>query len=245
MHLLRPHAETDTWLIDRLHHVVMSRFGSLYNLTRRSTLPSVVGPQLRGVQDMTLCPLTKLHDWLFILDYASRYLVTRCDAPEGLDTGLMGVALIAPLWGWVIAFFVAWVKRTHNTTSFSRGFTIVTVLQIGLLFAFDRGPPTAGCGPTRAFPCPQSSIGAYVMYTEVWQSMVDPDRSTPFWLPYLTTGVLVTSIISVSTVGMSDLPAILAGVVTGVAVGMVAIWPPGTRWPVLDYIRMHVPGNSK
>jgi hypothetical protein len=75
--------------------------------------------------------------------------------------------------------------------------------------------------------------------------MVEPDRSTPFWLPYLTTGVLVASIISVSTMGMSDLPAILAGVVAGVTVGMVAIWPAGTRWPVLDYIRMHMPYNSK
>ena len=173
---------------------------------------------------------------MFVLDFASRYLVTRCGLPEGVDTGLMGIATIAPLWGWVIAFFVAWVKQSCGATSFSHGFTLVTAIQIVLLFWFDRGPPTAGCGPTRAFPCPQSSIGSFIMYTEVWNGVSDPKRDSPFWMPYLTAGVLIGSIVSVGATGMSDAPAILAGVVTGVTVGLVAIWPSNTPWPLFDYI---------
>jgi hypothetical protein len=190
---------------------------------------------------MADCPITKLHDWLFILDFASRYLVKRCGAPEGVDTGLMGVAIIAPLWGWLIAFFVAWGKPDHATRSFSNGFTILTVLQLFLLFWFDRGSPTAGCGPTRAFPCPQTSIAAYVLYTEVWKDINDSKRETPFWMPYLTTGVIATSVVAVSTTGMADFPSIFAGLLTGVTVGLVAIWPPNTRWPIFEYICQHVP----
>ena len=160
----------------------------------------------------------------------------RCSAPEGIDTGIMGIAIIAPLWGWVITFFVAWGKQNYGATSFSRGFTLVTVIQLVLLFLFNRGPPTPGCGPTRAFPCPQTSIGAYVLYTEIWKDMTDPERDSPFWMPYFTTCIVATSIVSVGTMGMADVPSILAGIATGISVGLIVIWPMSTKWPFYEYI---------
>ena len=128
-------------------------------------------------------------------------------------------------------------ETKSRDTSFSHGFTLVTVVQIGLLFWFNRGPPTPGCGLTRAFPCPQTSIGAYVLYTEIWKDTTDPERDTPFWMPYFTTGILATSIVSVAAMGMADVPSILAGILTGISVGLVAIWPMSTEWPLYDYIR--------
>lgn len=242
------HAESDANAIGVVHNVTTCNIFGLYSVDRivhkiqGGARPSI--PSIDESTHMELCPLTKLHDWLFILDFASRYLVIRCGAPEGIDTGLMGVAIIAPLWGWVIAFFVAWGKQNHGATSFSRGFTLVTVVQLGLLFWFDRGPPTHGCGPTRAFPCPQTSIGAYVLYTEIWKDTTDQERDSPFWMPYFTTGILATSIVSVGTVGMADVPSMLAGIVTGISVGLFAIWPLSTDWPVYEYIRNHLNPSS-
>ena len=84
---------------------------------------------------------------------------------------------------------------------------------------------------------PQTSIGAYVLYTEIWKDTNDPKRDTPFWMPFLTTGILSTSIVSVGATGMSDVPSILAGILTGVSVGLIVIWPVSTEWPFIDYIR--------
>ena len=181
------------------------------------------------VGDDAVCPTTRRFDFLFVLDFASRYVVDRCGAPEGVDTGLMALCAIAPLWVWVIAWVARVLVGTNEAKVFARGFTLITILQMGMLFYFQRAPPVSSCGPRSAFPCPQATLATYVLFANMWR----PPRgevSLPSWVSHFTTTASMSVLVSVVTLGLADAAAILAGCIVGVAVGATLMWPPCTTW---------------
>jgi hypothetical protein len=179
--------------------------------------------------DNSVCPTTRRFDFLFVLDFASRYVVDRCGAPEGVDTGIMALFAIAPLWIWVIAWVTRVLVGTSEAKIFQRGFTLITILQMGMLFYFQRAPPMPSCGPRSAFPCPQATLATYVLFADMWRPPTG-GGAIPSWLAHCNTAASMSVLVSVVALGLADGPAILAGCILGVAVGATLMWPPCSTW---------------
>ena len=98
------------------------------------------------------CPLTRKHDSLFMLDFASKYVVQNCDAPVGVGTGLMAVGVLAPLWLWALASAVHVAQGTKHTRVFSLGLSGATLLCWASLAWFGRAPPRPRVWAIRLVP---------------------------------------------------------------------------------------------
>ena len=174
------------------------------------------------------CPLTRKHDSLFMLDYASRYVVQNCHAPEGVGTGLMSVAVLAPLWLWAIASAVHFAHGSTTTKLFSYGFTGTTLACWALIWFCARAPPVAGCGPSSAFPCPQAAIVGYTMFAHVWYDTRLGGETPITWrwaaCAFLHVAVCQFAIASVLSLGFADGASVLAGAGVGAFMGASLLW---------------------
>jgi len=173
------------------------------------------------------CPLTRKHDSLFMLDFASRYVVQNCHAPEGVDTGLMAVGVLAPLWLWALASAAHAAHGSKSTKLFSLGFTGATLVCWALLWFFSRAPPVAGCGPSAAFPCPQAAIIGYTSFAHIWYDSRDKGATpTVQWTMGTLLHMLLSqfSIVALLTLGFADSTSVFAGAGIGAFVGVCLLW---------------------
>ena len=173
------------------------------------------------------CPLTRKHDSLFMLDFASKYVVQSCGAPEGVATGLMAVGVLAPLWLWALASAAHFAQDSQRTRMFSIGLSLATLSCWALLPVFNRAPPIAGCGPSVSFPCSQAAIVGYTMFADVWNHSntedATPTRSEKF-SALLHVAFAQFAIVAVLSLGFAGGASVVAGVAIGVFVGLCLLW---------------------
>ena len=100
-------------------------------------------------------------DFLFILDFLSRYAVENCGAPATFSVGIWSLFCITPLLIWVGTLSLSFFKPEIYATLASYTLTVLTIVQLLPVFTFDEPPPVLNCGPTNSFPCGQVTLSAY------------------------------------------------------------------------------------
>lgn len=111
---------------------------------------------------MSLC---SQYDSLFLLDFATRYAVDRCNSPDDVDIAIMSITCVLPLFVWISCQILLLLQAEIYLMMARCTLTILTLLQVIFLYIFQRGPPVVGCGPSKSFPATQMSLCSYLMVT--------------------------------------------------------------------------------
>lgn len=156
-------------------------------------------------------------DWFFLLDFSSRYVVSQCGGRHNVQTGLMSMMIILPVWIWFGTLTLSLTKPEIYAMVAKYTIGIITILQFAFMLVFYQTSPIPGCGPSRSFPCIQTSLSAYgtCMFALFDSSL---RRQGAFWRVIVVLQLIaVTS--SVSWLGFASPASVLAGAFLGSCVG--------------------------
>ena len=153
------------------------------------------------------------YDCLFLLDFAARYAVDRCQKPDDLDIAVLSLAAILPLIVWICGQILLLLQAEIYLMMARFTLTLLTIIQVGCLYIFRKSPPVVGCGPAQSFPSSQMSLCAYLMVTIVCygRDFRPNSRKTRFCLVL----VFVWVSYGVLTIGFADAASCIAGALLG------------------------------
>jgi hypothetical protein len=156
-------------------------------------------------------------DTLLVFDFLDRWAVDRCGAAEAVSTAVLSLVVIASLLVWVVLFVLVWFRPELYVRLVGTGLTLLTVIVVGLVFAFDRPPPVPGCGMEHSWPSPYTALAGYLSVLFFRYSVdIAPQ---PFRMRMAAVLVLVLANHSVMYIGTADGPGALAGACVGMGMG--------------------------
>ena len=164
-------------------------------------------------------PVTQRYSALFLLDFSSRYAVERCGSNETIVTALMSIACVLPVWIWVSSIALAFTRLEFYICMAKYTLSLMTILQVGLLFIFEIEPPVLGCGPESSFPCPQVALSTYGLTTFICYDRDIHQQSV--YMRFMMVFQCQIVCLSILWIGFGSPSAVLAGSMLGSAVGCV------------------------
>jgi hypothetical protein len=153
---------------------------------------------------------------IFLFDFMERYAIDRCGASEGLVTSIASIICVLPTWIWMSSILLALAKVEIYWTLARYSVTLVTIVQIVMLFVFHMGPPVIGCGPSRSFPNAQVTISSFALSVFLcYGSMQQGANRYGRFVPAFMAVQLACVVQSVAWIGLASPSSIVAGCVTG------------------------------
>jgi hypothetical protein len=129
----------------------------------------------------------------------------------------MSVFTVLPMYAWVTIQIITLFKPDIYIILNSMALNLLTLIQLGLLYACNGNPPVPGCGPAHAFPCTQVTLLAYVVTSTLCYRR---DFTMPFNLSYFYSTLAVAILIqwvalATVTIGFATNSSALAGCILG------------------------------
>ena len=159
------------------------------------------------------------YDILFILDFCSRYAIRECGADNTILTAVCSLAVIMPVWIWFATITISITHPEIYALLAKYTIGILSIVQIVLMVAMNEGPPTEGCGPSRAFPSIQTSLSAYGLTLFAFYDTTFKQQSTVWRIMAVMQLVLV--VFSTLHLGFNSPPSVYAGVAVGACIATV------------------------
>lgn len=156
------------------------------------------------------------YDSLFLLDFVGRYAVDRCGANSGVDTAIMSVLCMLPIFGWVLLQIAIFFRNEIYFQIHKCTLTLLTLIQVLMLVVYNHCPPVIGCGPSKSFPCTQVALCAYLTV-----SVASYERDFGFeeieTVSCIRKVMILNAMVSYSVlcIGFADFPACVAGSIVG------------------------------
>ena len=156
---------------------------------------------------------------LFMLDFVSRYAVDRCGAEDTFLVSVLSVGAVLPLWVWVSSVALMLVKVELYWAVARYTITLLTVVQMLLLWLYNEPAPVLACGSSQSYPCIQTALSSYGLSTFMcYDGLIYPQSR---WLAVFMVGQLLFVAQAVMWLGFASSASTVAGAMLGAIVACV------------------------